>query len=335
MGMSRRHFIKSLLFGAAFAAAGCARESPPTPPQPSGGKQPTQAKPTTEDVTVGKFKRVKPEGPDVAVGTGQDAASALKSALDHYGGMEAFVSRGDTVVIKPNLAWARVPEQAANTQPAVLRAVIQACKDAGAGEVLVVEHSCDTAQVAFDLSGAAEVCKDMRVPLISLDKEAMYDTVPVRGGVNIKEEQIATDVLDCDVYINLPICKVHAAAKVTLGLKNQMGAIWRPQRYHEAKSQEEQDENLHQNIADLATALRPTVTIIDCTRVLLTNGPKGPGKVETPGAIIVSPDMVAADAVACRFLKVDPATVGHIRIAANAGVGKLEGLHVAGMPQGA
>lgn len=251
----------------------------------------------------------------------------LKACLAPFGGIEAFVQKGDTVVIKPNLAWARSPEQAANVQPATLAAVIKITQAAGASEVLVVEHTIDSAVAAFDLSGAAEVCQSLKVPLVSLDHEQMYDTVAV-SGVNIHQEQIARDILDCDCYINLACCKVHSASVVTLGLKNQMGAIWRPQNYHEAKSETEQSNNLHQNIADLATALRPTLTIIDCTRTLLTNGPKGPGKVGQPRALVVSPDMVATDAVACDFLGVKPEAVAHIRLAAKAGVGRWQNLTV-------
>ncbi len=317
-------------------AAGCARRQPPAAAQmPASG--PVQQPESQANAKVGK-NRHNPHpvaGLDAvvarsssAIQTKDDALNLLQKALQPFGGMEAFVSKGDVVVIKPNLAWARMPEQAANTQPAVLAAVVLACRQAGASDVAVVEHTCDQAVVSFDLSGAQEICKQIDVPLISLDNEQMYEDVPVRQGVNIRSEQVAADILDADVYINLPICKVHGATKVTLAMKNQLGAVWRPQRYHEAKSEEEADENLHQNIADLATALRPTLNIVDATRVLLTNGPKGPGKVGQPNALVVSPDIVAADATACRFVDVKPEQVGHIRIAAQAGIGRMEELQV-------
>jgi len=331
--MKRRDFLKFLagvLGGSSLAGLGCGRRvgkqtavSPPRPPL-----SPTSPSPSS-NAKVGR-NRHDPhpvDGVDVAVSVGEDPSGMLKACLAAFGGIEAFVQRGDTVVIKPNLAWARSPEQAANVQPAVLAAVIKAAQAAGAGEVLVVEHSIDSAVAAFDLNGAAEVCKALKVPLIALDHEQMYERVAV-SGVNIHEEQIARDILDCDCYINLACCKVHSASVVTLGLKNQMGAIWRPQNYHEAKSELAQSNNLHQNIADLATALRPTLTIVDCTRALLTNGPKGPGKTGKPKALVVSPDTVAADAVACEFLGVKPNAVAHITLAAKAGVGRWQNLAI-------
>lgn len=329
--MKRRDFLKCVV-GAAGASSlgilGCGRrgkEPSAGHVQPTSGQSP--ASPTTGKVGRNRHTPHFEGDPHVTACTGSDPSAMLKACLAPFGGIEAFVQKGDTVVIKPNLAWARSPEQAANVQPATLAAVIKITQAAGASEVLVVEHTIDSAVAAFDLSGAAEVCQSLKVPLVSLDHEQMYDTVAV-SGVNIHQEQIARDILDCDCYINLACCKVHSASVVTLGLKNQMGAIWRPQNYHEAKSETEQSNNLHQNIADLATALRPTLTIIDCTRTLLTNGPKGPGKVGQPRALVVSPDMVATDAVACDFLGVKPEAVAHIRLAAKAGVGRWQNLTV-------
>ena len=339
--MRRRDFLRlagaGIGLGGLLSALGCGKkqEAAPQPigPGPVPKPEATAAAPASGKVGKNRHDPHPVADLDAVVAVAENPAQApdkadelLKAALEPYGGIEAFVQRGDTVVIKPNLAWSRSPEQAANTHPAVLAAVIKACKDAGASDVLVVEHTCDSAVVTFDLSGAQEVCKELGVPLVSLDQEGMYGQVEVKQGVNIHDEQIAQDILDADVYINVPVCKVHSAATVTLALKNQLGAIWRPQRYHEAKSEEEQSENLHQNIADLATALRPTLAVIDATRSLMTNGPKGPGKVENTGALVVSADFVAADAAACEFLGVDPASVAHIQIAAKAGVGRAKAL---------
>lgn len=330
--MRRRDFLRFLagVVGASsLGMLGCGRGVGKRPTTSQAPPQPAQVPPSSTTGKVGR-NRHDPhplDSLDVAVCSGDDPSTMLKSCLEPFGGIEAFVHKGDTVVIKPNLAWARSPEQAANVQPAVLAAIIKAAQAAGAGEVLVVEHSIDSSVAAFDLSGAAEVCQALKVPLVSLDHEQMYDTVAV-AGVNIHQEQIARDLLDCDCYINVACCKVHSASVVTLGLKNQMGAIWRPQNYHEAKSETEQSNNLHQNIADLATALRPTLTIVDCTHALLTNGPKGPGKVGKPRALVVSPDTVAADAVACEFLGVKPDAIPHIALAAKAGVGRWQNLSV-------
>jgi uncharacterized protein (DUF362 family) len=332
--MRRRDFLR-LVAGAAGASAltalGCGRRA--AEPTAATGQAPTAPAPApAAGGIVGKVGQnrhvVHPvSGLDAVTVRGSDPALMLQAGLDPFGGLAAFVHRGDAVVIKPNLAWARSPDQAANVQPAVLAALIKACQAAGAGEVLLVEHPCDSPVAAFDVSGAQQVCQDLKVRLVSLDNEKLYGQIAVPG-VNIKQTQVAQDILDCDCYINLACCKVHSASVVTLGLKNQMGTIWRPQDFHEAKSQEQQDDNLHQNIADLAGALRPTLTILDCTHALVTNGPKGPGKVVKPGALVLSPDMVAVDAVACSFLEIRPEDVRQIALASQAGVGSWQDLQV-------
>jgi len=336
----RRDFLK-LAAGAlgALSAAGCSRpaqqqgQAPTTgptagpPAAPGGGLAGKVGKNRHDPHPVEGLDAVLARSTEPAKAL-EDADAVLRAALEPFGGIEAFVQRGDNVVIKPNLAWARMPEQAANTHPAVLAAVVRACRDAGAGEVLVIEHPCDRSVVTFDMSGAQAACREIKVPLVSLDNEQLYGQVPVAKGVNITDEQVPLDLLDADVYINLPVGKVHGASVVTLGMKNQLGAVWRPQRYHESKSEEQGDDNLHQNIADLATALRPTLNIVDCAQVLLTNGPKGPGRVEAPGALVVSPDIVAVDAAVCELLSVSPDEVGHIRLAADAGLGRMRELQV-------
>ena len=333
--MDRRFFLRMLAGAGSIVALGssaCGKRAATaigTQAVPSGSKPPAGGATATAG-KIGK-NRHNPhpvDGLDCVLSQGSDPAAMLKAGLQPYGGIGSFVHQGDVVVLKPNLAWARSPEQAANVQPAVLVAIIKACREAGAKEILVVEHACDTAAAAFELSGARDACKSAGVQLVAIENESMYAKTPLAQGVNLKQDQISRDILDADVYINVPCCKVHSASVVTLSMKNQMGAIWRPQDYHEASSQFQSSGNLHQNIVDLASGLRPTLVICDATHALVTNGPKGPGKVTTPKSLVISPDFVAADAVACGLMGIKPETVAHITLAEKAGLGRATGLTV-------
>jgi uncharacterized protein (DUF362 family) len=329
--MDRRYFLRLIAGACSLAALGCGKRGPSTaggPPVPGAAKAPGAAEAFPGKIGKNRHNPHPVEGLDAVLSQGSDAGAMLKVGLHPYGGIEAFVHRGDTVVIKPNLAWARSPEQAANVQPAVLAAVIKACRDAGASDILIVEHPCDTPAASFELSGAQEVCKSLKVPLLAPSTESMFRKTPLSRGVNLHQDEISSHILDADCYINLACCKVHSASVVTLGLKNQMGAIRQPQNYHTTASQFEQSQNLHQNIVDLASGLRPTLVIIDAVRALVTNGPKGPGKVIQPKSLVISPDIVAADAVACGLMSIKPATVGHIARAAKLGLGRAEGLTI-------
>ncbi len=267
-----------------------------------------------------------------ATATGQTASAQAATAtrvgssrfLDAApGDAHAIFKQGDKVVIKPNLAWAREPSVGANTHPEVLKAVIQLAKDAGAGEVVVAEHSCVKSMISFEMSGAKEVCEALGVRLVGLDSEAMYEEQTV-GGVNIDKDLLAREILESDVYINLPCLKHHGGSTVTISMKNQMGTNWDRQRYHSSGSAGDASLNLHQNIADLAKVLRPTLVIVDATRALKTSGPQGPGELERTETIIVSHDMVAADAVGAQMLGHAPDKIPHIRLAAEKGVGRMD-----------
>ena len=317
--MDRRDFIVQgalAALGAAFAGTllGCGRENRGTV---------TSAGPAGK---IGANRWDPSLAGDVTLALAQNGAPGelTRTAVNRYGGITTWVKPGDRVVIKPNLAYAAQPPQAADVHPEVLAAILALCKEAQAKEIIVVEHPLASAQDAFRQSGAEEVCQSAGVRLVALASQAQYQQTEFPAGVVIQDDQIARELLECDAYINLAIAKVHSASKVTLGMKNQMGAIFNRGRYHATGGGSGGVDNLSGNIADLALALRPTLTVIDATRALMTNGPGGPGRVEQPHAVVVSADPVAADAYACRFLKVDPASVPHIRLAAERGLGKMD-----------
>ena len=330
MTMNRREFLRvgaGILGAGALGLVGCGRGRV-SGVSAAGGQPPGTTGPGTQQAPkVGKNRFQELLGDvNAAVATGEDKSPAelVAAVLAPLGGTEALINTGDTVVIKPNLAWARAPEQAGCVSPEVLAALIQACQQAGASEVLVVEHSCDKSVFTFEESGAKEICSGLEVPLISLDNESLYQEVDLPQGVNIKRDQIARDILECDVLINMPVLKVHSATDATMAMKNQMGAVYDRQRYHRAGSGGQRDANLHQNITDLATALRPTLNLLDAARALTTNGPKGPGIVKQMDTLIAGSDIVAVDALGAKLLGLNPEDIGHIRLAAEAGLGEMD-----------
>ena len=272
--MKRREFINKcsqLGIGLAglTAVAGCSRGQPPgvtsrQVPSTTVEEAQSEALPLPEaGLKIGNNRwQAGPEDVDVAVAEDMTPAELVQAALDRYGGISSWVRRGDVVAIKPNLAWARQPAQAATTSPEVLAAVIKICQQAHPKRNIVLEHSCDTSTVAFDISGAKQVCRELSVPLIGLSHENMYQQVSLPAGRNIHTDQVATDILECDVYINLPIVKSHSGTVTTVTLKNQMGAVWDRGAYHQAGAGSARGLNLHQNIAGLAASLRPTLNIV-------------------------------------------------------------------------
>ncbi len=268
------------------------------------------------DEILGFLEEAEAAGSTLAIASSGSIETKVARAVAGLGGIGKFVKKGKSVVIKPNIAWARAPEHAANTNPQVLAAVIRLCKKAGAGRITVVDHTCDNWQTAFDLSGAEKVCSDNKVRLVSGHNRSGYKPVKIPKGKLLKADECMREILDADCFINLPVPKVHGASGMTASMKNLMGTNWDRQSWHR--------RGLDQCIADYASAVKPDLIILDAVRVMLTGGPKGPGKTKDVGQIIAATDPVAADAYAAGLVGKDPAKIGHIVAASKLGLGQID-----------
>jgi len=263
-----------------------------------------------------------PTIPDIAVARGTPAAAA-RAAVQALGGMGRFVKPGQRVVIKPNMSFARGPETATNTHPDVVREVLVMVKEAGAASVRVLDHSLQNAEQALILSGIRDACNSVEQGICHHLMDAkFYRDAEFLNAMEMKSNAVMTDVLEADVIIAVPVAKHHSGAGVSLSLKGQMGLILDRSSMHSRY-------DLQSAIVDLNTRLRPDLAIIDATRVLTSRGPSGPGDVITPGEIIASADPVAADAMAVSSYewygrKVEPRQVGHIRLAHERGLGRMD-----------
>jgi uncharacterized protein (DUF362 family) len=251
---------------------------------------------------------------------GTNYAQITGEAVQALGGMKKFVNAGEVVVVKPNMAWDRAPELAANAHPDVVRQVVELCLDAGAKKVKVLDHTCHDARKAYKNSGiqaAVEGLKDPRAVVEFVD-ERRFVEMQVKGAKTLKKWYFYKDILEADRFINIPIAKQHAESRLTMALKNMMGAIggWRG-RIH---------VGLHQNIADMNLLLRPDLHILDATRILLKNGPSG-GKiedVEVRNLVLAGADPVAVDAYGTTIFGLKPADIGYITKAHEAGRGEMD-----------
>jgi uncharacterized protein (DUF362 family) len=246
------------------------------------------------------------------IARGKGPAVNLAAALDRIGGMRALVSREDIVLIKPNIGWDRTPAQAANTDPELVAAIVRACVDAGAKEVIVTDSSCNDAEPSFLHSGIGDAARraGARV-LLPGDVETRAVTIPGKAGSwSVLEPYVRATKL-----INVPVAKQNPLAGITAGLKNGFGLVRDDRQLLHA--------GLAESIVGLSSLMRPTVTIVDATRVLLRNGPRGGnlGDVKNLDSLALSFDPVAVDAWAASELGVDPAGVPHIQLAETRGLG--------------
>ncbi len=253
--------------------------------------------------------------PDVAIVKGKDFSVITKKAIDEIGGIKAFVKKGDKVIVKPNLCMAgRSPEYAVTTHPLVVATVVKLCYQAGASKVFVFDVPFNGTPIgAYKDSGIYKIARKVGAEFI-IPLKRRYARVSFPQGRDIKAWLIYQDVLEADVFINIPIAKHHSLAGLTLGMKNVMGVIKNRSQIH---------WNIHQRIADLNTVIKSHLTIVDATRILVRHGPTGGSlkDVRHPKTVIASANVVAADSIATTLFKKTWKDIGYIRLGQEMGLG--------------
>ena len=249
----------------------------------------------------------------VVVAHGTEIPRMLAAGLAALGGWGAFVQLGRKATLKPNAGWASTPEQGANTHPQLVEEAIRACRAAGASEVVLPENPCSPSAKSFAMSGIGAAAKSAGGRLYEPDDEADFVETAVPGGKTLKQVAVVRDVLETGCLINMPVAKSHRGATLTLGLKNWMGSVRDRGFWHRS--------GLHQCIADFATLVRPRLTIVDATRIMVTNGPRGQGELQTPNQLVFGTDPVAVDAYAATLFGLQPFAVPYIQLAHDMGLG--------------
>ena len=247
---------------------------------------------------------------------GYSVRALTRKVFESVGGAGRFVSKGDVVVIKPNISWARRPEMAATTNPEVLEAVIELCQEAGAKKVRIADHTINDARRCFALSGATAVAKNTGADLIH-PRSSLMKKMSLKGN-RLGTWPVFVPLVEADVLINLPVAKHHSLSRLTVGMKNWIGAV--------GGSRYSLHQDIHQSIVDLAHFFQPTVTLIDAVRIMTRNGPSGGSTsyVTEKNTLILSDDPVAGDARAAMLFNHQPKNLGFIRMAQEQGLGTFD-----------
>lgn len=267
--------------------------------------------PQTRDFRLGDDPK---ELPHMAVAkNNSDPAALVQKAVLAMGGMQRFISRGDIVVVKPNIGWDRTPLHAANTNPKVVAEVVRLAFEAGAKRVIVTDASCNEANRCFQRSGIWKAAYDVGAEVI-LPTEHRFRPMRLKGEV-LDEWPVFTPLVNADKIINVPIAKHHNLAKYTAAMKNWYGSLGgRRNRLH---------QNIDVSIADLAHFIQPTLTIVDAVRVLMRNGPQGGNIADAKDmhTVIASIDQVAADAYGCQLIGRKPEDLPYLKMGEERGLG--------------
>jgi uncharacterized protein (DUF362 family) len=290
-GITRRDLLRGAAAGLAFSLQGL--------PRPAGSAE-----------------------PDLAVITGEPGVAARK-AVEALGGMSRFVQKGNRVVLKPNMSFASGPDRASNTHPALVFAIAQMCLEAGAEQVMIVDNPLQSPELCLRRAGVADACKGLKNVYVQMFTDhKFYREVKVPQGKVLDRVEVLKEVLDSQVLICLPQAKSHSNTGISMGVKGLMGLIWDRWSFHSKY-------NINQALADLATVIRPKLTVLDATRALTTGGPGGPGEIVKPNLVIAGIDPIAVDAFGVSVApwygqQFKGRQVEHLLAASQRGLGKID-----------
>ena len=270
---------------------------------------------------------------EVAIGRGENVIETVRKTLGFLGGLKNLIHRGDTVLISPNYAVPMRSETGATTNPQVVMGVIEAAREAGAGEVVVAESSIvgfDAGKVMTEL-GVKQMFEGAGARVLNLDED-QNDVVEKKlaRGKLLKKIRIFRSAAECDVLISVPVLKTHIYTRVSLGMKNMKGTLPDSQKkmFHRVGVRKETEERfeLDRCIADMMTVHHPHFTVID--GIVGQEGfVAGTGVCGTPvrmNTIIAGPDFVAVDAIGAHIMGIDPLQVNHIRYSHEMGLGEAQ-----------
>jgi uncharacterized protein (DUF362 family) len=248
--------------------------------------------------------------------SGESPYEITKKAVLELGGMNKFIAKQDIVMIKPNIGWNRTVEQAACTNPEVLKALIEMALNAGAKKVIIMDHSCHNAEDTYRRSGIMKLGKEMGAEVRFADDNrlVLHDF----KGENINKWPVYKDFLEVDKFINVPILKHHGSAELTIAMKNLYGILGgRRGKLH---------RSMGENIADLARGFKSHLVVVDAYRILKRNGPIGGrlSDVELKKTVIASANIMEADVVAADLFGRAPAQIPFIRAAFERKIGQMD-----------
>ncbi len=264
------------------------------------------------DMTIAKWSGTgKPTDKQLS----EIATKLTEKAIEGLGGLKRFVSKGDVVWVKPNIAWDRTPDLAADTNPDVVATIVRLCFDAGAKTVKVGDNPCNPAQKTYHSSGIAAAVKPLGAKIVFLDKSRFRETAI--KGERLKKLLLYPEIIESDLVINVPIVKHHGLPGATLCMKNYMGVMEERRPFHQA---------IDVCVADLTRFMKPRICVMDAVRILTKRGPMGgkPEYVQLKTTVAAGVDIVALDALGAEILGKKPADIKTIPKGQEAGLGKMD-----------
>ncbi len=254
----------------------------------------------------------------------EEVLQALRKSIDLIGGIKSFVSKGNRVLLKPNLLYGKAPEKAVTTHPSIIKGVIQIVRETGGIPFIGDSPSVGSLTRAAEKAGIKKVADEMKCPLVEFDRPIHSP----KEGKFFKQLEIDGTVFESDVIINLPKWKTHGMMLLTLGVKNLFGCVPGPRKALWHLKAGEDRKAFAQMLVDLYQVIQPSLTILDGVLGMDGNGPNS-GHPIALGLILASRDPLSLDQIVCDVLGIPRDSLLTNRVAFERGLGE-DGIQVLG-----
>lgn len=255
--------------------------------------------------------------------------------IESLGGIAMVVRTSDSVLVKPNVLTGLRAETGATVCPEVVEAIVQMCRDSGAGKIIIGEGSnwgIDTLE-AFRACGYEEVAQRCGASLLDLKRDRQVEVSigdPIHPTIELPRA-----LFDVDVVIDVPVLKTHNQTVVSFSLKNlAVGACsdrMKKSFMHSiclvpplSEERRTRGSGLDYMIASVSKALPCHFVVVDGFYGMQGNGAPLKGEPANAGILVAGMDRVAVDSVCARLIGIDPQKVPHIVLSAERGVGTLD-----------
>jgi uncharacterized protein (DUF362 family) len=220
------------------------------------------------------------------------ALRMVRAAMEEMGGergVKHFITKGDVVVIKPNVAFDKNPDLGATTSPDTVSAVVKLCLANGARKVIVCDNPINNPESCFFKTKVGDAALRAGAELM-MPQDSYFEQLEVKGDVITNTwRMFYRPFREATKVIGISPVKDHNLCKATVTLKNWYGLLGNPRnQFH---------QNIHGIIADFALMMKPTLVIADGRKLLMRNGPTGGSlnDVKKSDTIVVGTDSVSVD----------------------------------------
>ena len=244
--------------------------------------------------------------------------AAWDEALGHIGGLERYVSRGDTVLLKPNLVTHGSPDSGITTHPAVVAAALARLSDLGARVAVGASPAFGAAEDVAEAADIGAVARRYGARVVDFRHRVV--TMPA-DGASVRRFRMSADVLEADAIINLPKLKAHRQMVMTAGVKNLYGCVPGKKKAVCHLTHGGDRATFARMILEYVGQIRPTLTVVDAVVAMSRTGPRF-GDPYPLGLLVASVDPVAVDRTLCDIVGLDPEALPFVPVARNLGVGE-------------